>query len=220
MDKQRKQQRDRLVVLSFVSVLLVLMYGPGAPWFVGADRFLFDQFATHVRNKPLANGMIVSINPAKKSADEVAAEYGRVLKVLNDNEAGRIVIPQAPALETISELPGWAATLSTGVPVFAPAGHRLADVATATGILGLRTDSDNVLRQSRLWHLHGGIMSPSLPLAVALHDQNQATDPRISAADSAIYLTNYKPIERLEAEEVLANDFRASQVSGRPQPAR
>jgi hypothetical protein len=43
LDKQRKQQRDRLVVLSFVSVLLVLIYGPASPWFLGADRFLFDQ---------------------------------------------------------------------------------------------------------------------------------------------------------------------------------
>ena len=215
MDKKRKQQRDRLVVLSFVSVLLVLIYGPASPWFLGADRFLFDQFATHVRNTPLANGLIVSINPAKKSADELAAEYGRVLKVLKDNQAGRIVIPQAPALDSIAELPGWAATLSTGVPVFAPAEHRLADVATATGILELQPDSDDVLRQSRLWHLQGGIMSPSLPLAVALHDRSRMADPRISTADAAIYLTNYSPIAHLGAEEVLGKNFQGSQIAGK-----
>ena len=65
MDKKRKEHRDRLVVLSFVSVLLLLIYGPAAPWFLGADRFLFDQFATHVRNAPLENSVIISVNPAK-----------------------------------------------------------------------------------------------------------------------------------------------------------
>jgi serine/threonine-protein kinase len=215
LDKQRKQQRDRLVVLSFVSVLLVLIYGPASPWFLGADRFLFDQFATYARSKPLANGLIVSINPAKKSADELVAEYGRVLQVLKENNAGRIIIPQAPALDSLPELPGWAATLSAGAPVFVPAEHRLADVATNTGVLGLQPDSDDVLRQLRLWHLQGGIMSPSLPLAVALHDQNRMTDPRISTADAAIYLTNYSPIDRLDAEDVLTKDFRGSQITGK-----
>jgi serine/threonine-protein kinase len=215
LDKKRKQQRDRLVVLSFVSVLLVLIYGPASPWFLGADRFLFDQFATFVSNKPLSNGLIVSVNPSRKSADELAAEYGRVLQVLKSNNARRIIIPQANALENVAELPGWAATLSAGVPVFVPAEHTLADVATGTGILGLQPDSDGVLRQSRLWHLQGGIMSPSLPLAVALHDQNHMADRRISTADAAIYLTNYSSIERLAAEDVLAENFQGSQINGK-----
>ena len=215
MDKNRKQHRDRLVVLSFVSVLLVLIYGPASSWFVGADRFLFDQFATYVRNTPLANGLIVSINPAKKSTDELVAEYGRVLQVLKNQNAGRIIIPPAAALESVAELPGWVATLSNGVPVFAPADHRLADVVTTTGILSLQPDSDKVLRESRLWHLQGGIMSPSLPLAVALDDKNHMTNPGISTADATIYLTNYSPIDRLGAEEVLAQDFEGSQVAGR-----
>jgi serine/threonine-protein kinase len=215
LDKKRKQQRDRLVVLSFVSVLLVLIYGPASSWFLGADRFLFDQFATHVSNTPLNNAVIVSINPAKKSADELVAEYGRVLQVLKGHNARRIIIPQATPLEELAEFPGWAVTLSTGVPVFAPAEHRLADVATGSGILGLQPDSDDVLRESRLWHLQGGIMSPSLPLAVALHDQNHMADPRISTADAAIYLTNYSPIDRLGSDEVLAADFDSALVTGR-----
>ena len=215
MNKQRKQHRDRLVVLSFVSVLLLLIYGPSAPWFLGADRFLFDQFATHVRNTPLANGLIISINPAKKSTDEVIAEYGRVLKVIREQNAERIIISQAPALESAAELPGWAATLSSGTPVFVPADHRLADVATTTGILSLQSDPDDVLRQSRLWHLQGGVMSPSLPLSVALQDKDYAADPRISTTDIAIYLTNYSPVDRLSAEEVLARDFQGSQLAGK-----
>jgi len=186
LDKKRKEHRDRLVVLSFVSVLLILIYGPAAPWFVGADRFLFDQFATHVRNAPLENGVIISVNPARKSSDEVTAEYGRVVQVLNEYNAERIIISQGPKMESDAELPGWAVTLATGVPVFTPSDHRLADVVTTTGILSLQPDSDNVLRWSGLWHLQGGIMSASLPLSVALHGQNCAIDSQISSADIAV----------------------------------
>jgi hypothetical protein len=53
LDKQRKEHRDRLVALTFVSVLLVLIYGPGAPWFVAADRLLYDRLASHVQNEPV-----------------------------------------------------------------------------------------------------------------------------------------------------------------------
>ena len=58
-------------------------------------------------------------------------------------------------------------------------------------------------------------MSPSLPLAVALHDQNHMADRRISTADAAIYLTNYSAIERLSAEHVLAENFQGSQINGK-----
>ena len=40
---QQKQKRNRLIALSFVSVLLVLIYGPLAQWFVAADRVLYDR---------------------------------------------------------------------------------------------------------------------------------------------------------------------------------
>ena len=215
MDKKRKEHRDRLVVLSFVSVLLVLIYGPAAPWFLGADRFLFDQFATHVRNAPLENGVIVSVNPAKKSTDEVTAEYGRILQVFNTHNVGRVIISQGPEIGSTGELPGWAVTLAAGVPLFVPSDHRLADMVTTTGILDLQPDSDDVLRWSSLWHLQGGVMSPSLPLSVALQDKNFAIDPQISTADIAIALTNYSPIERISAENVLAPDFQGSQLAGK-----
>ncbi len=212
MDKNRKHQRDRLVVLSFVSVLLVLVYGPASQWFLGADRFLFDQFATHAPNKPVQNGVIVSINPAKKSTDEVIAEYGRIIAVLKEQPITRIIISQAPPID---ELPGWAATLSAGVPVFAPADHRLADMAAKSGILEVTPDADEVLRQLRLWHLQGGIMTPSLPLSVALHGQNYVADSRISNADSAIYLTNYSPIARINPEDILSPDFEGGVLTGK-----
>ena len=215
MDKKRKQHRDRLVVLSFVSVLLVLAYGPASQWFLGADRFMFDQFATYVRNEPLPAASIISINPAKKSPDELAAEYGRILNILKLNDARRIILPQGPKIDGDAELPGWAVTLAEGSPVFVPSDHRLADFATKTGILDVNADSDGVLRQSRLWHLQGGIMSPSLPLSVALSGQEYVADSRLQSADSVIYLTNYSPIERIEAEDVLGKDFKASRVTGR-----
>jgi hypothetical protein len=217
LDKNRKQHRDRLVVLSFVSVLLVLVYGPASQWFLGADRFLFDQFATHVRNTPVQDGVIVSINPAKKSTDEVIAEYGRVLAVLKEQPVTRIIVSQAPPIE---DLPGWAATLSSGVPVFAPTDHRLADVATKTGILDITPDPDEVLRQIRMWHLQGGIMTPSLPLTVALHRQDYAADSRISN-DGSMQKTCSRPTLRVVCS--LARPYssiRSHRWSARPRSCR
>jgi len=215
LDKAKKEHRDRLVVLSFVSVLLVLIYGPGAPWFLGADRFLFDQIAARVSNAPLENSLIISISPSRKTEDQVLDEYGRVLQILKNQDVERIIISQAPEIEATAELPGWAATLSTGVPVFVPSEHRLADVATAHGMLRLQADSDEVLRRSRLWQLQGGVMSPSLPMAVALRNPDYAVDPRVSSGDTAIFLTNYRPLDRLEADEVLAGGFKPSQLDGK-----
>jgi len=214
LSKERKKHRDRLVVLSFVSVLLLLVYGPGAPWFLGADRVLFDLFASHVKNAGVENGLIVSVNPSRKSQEEVSAEYGRVLQVLQDQNAARIVISQAPDMDDAAELPAWAATLSPDVPVFAPADHRLAATATAAGVLNLSPDSDDILRRSRLWNLQDGVMTPSLPLAVALHRPGYVPDDRVANSDTDIYLTNYNPLDRLSAEDVLAPDFDGRQVTG------
>lgn len=188
MSAQRKEHRDRLVVLSFVSVLLVLIYGPAASWFIAADRFLYDRFASHVRSEPLNDAVIISISPAKKSNDEILSEYGRLVAAAQNQNVERIILAEPPALPADSELPGWTALLSGGPPVFVPAGHRFADVANGTGILTVEPDSDDVLRQSRLWHLQGGIMSPSLPLAIALAGKDFVADPRVSHADFAIYL--------------------------------
>jgi serine/threonine-protein kinase len=215
LDKAKKEHRDRLVVLSFVSVLLVLIYGPAAPWFVGADRVLYDQIAGIASNQPLANSLIISINPSKKSQDEIAAEYGRVLLVLSKQDVGRIIIAQAPDLDNMAGIPGFSATLSSEVPFFVPSGHSLANVATAHGVLILQPDSDGVLRRSRLWNLQDGAMSPSLPLAVAQHRQDYTTDPRVSSGDTAIYLTNYNPLDRISAAEILAPTFQAGRLAGK-----
>ncbi|MFT5500687.1 MAG: tRNA A-37 threonylcarbamoyl transferase component Bud32 [Woeseiaceae bacterium] len=215
MSKQRKEHRDRLVVLSFVSVLLVLVFGPATQWFIAADRFLFDQFASHVRNTSLEDSVIVSINPAKKSQQELIDEFGRVLTTLQTKNIDRIIIADPPTIDDAMELPGWAATLSAGVPVFVPESHRFADVATKTGILILQPDSDAVLRQSRLWHLQGGIMSPSLPLAVALHSHDYAADPRVSTADLEIFLSNYAAVDRLDPDDIRSGRVDDADLEGK-----
>jgi serine/threonine-protein kinase len=201
--------------LCFVSVLLVLIFGPAAPWFVVADRFLFDQVASHVRNKPLKNGVIVSINPAKKSSQELLDEFGRMITTLQSRKVARIILADPPEIGAAAELPGWAVTLSAGVPVFVPDDHRLADVATRTGILNLQPDPDGVLRQSRLWHLQGGIMSPSLPLAVALHSHDYAADPRVSTADLEIFLSNYEPVNRFEPSAIRNGSVAEDELTGK-----
>ena len=201
MIEQRKERRDRLVALSLVSLLLMLVYGPAAPWFIAADRFLFDRLASAVPNKPLDQALIVSINPAKKTDAELLREYGALIQRFKELEVRRIILANPPPIEQRAELPGWAATLASGAPVFVPGGHRLSDVATKDGIFTLAPDNDNVLRRSVMWQLQGSIMSPSLPLAVALHDPGFATDPRVSSADIEVFLASYAPVPHLTAEE-------------------
>ncbi len=207
MDKQRKERRDRLLALSFVSVLLVLVYGPAAPWFVGADRFLYDQMAGHVSNEPLENGLIVSIKAAKMAPKEVSDQYGRLIQIFKNQKVKRIVLASPLDMEKSGELPGWAATLSNGVPVYVPNNHRLASLATKSGFLDVTADSDGVFRRSGLWKFHGGLMSPSLPLAIAMDDPDSGADTRNFGADDAIFLSNYKPIPRLTAKAVLEDGF-------------
>ncbi len=207
MDKQRKERRDRLLALSFVSVLLVLVYGPAAPWFVGADRFLYDQMAGHVSNEPLENGLIVSINAAKMAPKEVSDQYGKLIQIFKNQKVKRIVLASPLDMGKSGELPGWAAALSSGVPVYVPNNHRLASLATKSGFLDVTVDSDGVFRRSGLWKFHGGLMSPSLPLAIALDDPDSGADTTNFGADDAIFLSNYEPIPRLTSKAVLEDGF-------------
>jgi CHASE2 domain-containing sensor protein len=92
------QKRNRLIALSFASVLLLLVYGPLAPWFVTADRFLYDTFSSGLPNRPLDNAIIISIDPSRASQEEILARYGRVLSVLTRSQAGRIILPNPPEL--------------------------------------------------------------------------------------------------------------------------
>ena len=127
---------------------------------MGADRILYDQAASISDNERLDNGLIISINPARKTAEEIAAEYGQVLQVLNGQGIERIVIAQAPDVDNMAALPGFSETLGSELPLFVPSDHRLASSTTASGVLTLQPDSDEVLRRSRLWNLQSGAMSP------------------------------------------------------------
>jgi len=166
--KANQQKRNRIVALSFVSVLLLLMYGPLAQWFDSADRALYDQLAGGRPAKVLSNAYIVSINPKLKSNAEILAGYGEVLQALQNSDVGRLVLSNPPELPAADELPGWSALLASDTPVFVPQRHRFAEISGKSGVVQISPDNDGVLRRSDLWHLNGGVMSPSLPLAIAL----------------------------------------------------
>jgi eukaryotic-like serine/threonine-protein kinase len=214
LDKQRKERRDRLVALSFIGVLLLLVYGPGARWFVAADRVLYDQISARIDNPPLAGGVIVSINPNGLSAGELSRSYGALLQKFKLQDAGRVVLTHPPAIEPGAELPGWAATLASGTPVFVPRGHRLDRVATRSGFLALEPDSDGVLRRASLWQFESGVMFPSLPLAIALQNPDFAAASH-SGAEAAVYLSSYAELPRYTAAEVMDERFPASALAGR-----
>jgi tRNA A-37 threonylcarbamoyl transferase component Bud32 len=200
-------KRNRLIALGFVSVLLLLVYGPLAQWFVTADRLLYDQLAGNLPGRSLANAYIVSINPQKANPDQILHEYGRIVKKLHNDNANRIVLANPPDLAESDELPGWTALMSSGTPIFVPSRHRFADVSLHNGFVKIRTDDDGVLRRSELWHLNGGVMSPSLPLAIAFVESATATAPRLSSSDDAIYFSNYGELPRLSVAEILEGDL-------------
>jgi len=203
LNKADKQKRNRLVVLSFVSVLLLLMYGPLAQWFVTADRVLYDQLAGGRPAVPLANAYIISIDPQRANASQILDSYGDVLDKLQRSNVGRIVLSNPPKIPAAAELPAWAAILASETPVFVPARHRLASVSGYSGFVQLGVDDDGVLRRSNLWHLNGGMMSPSLPLAIAFAASATATAPRMSGSDDAVFLSNFAEIPRIDIRDLL-----------------
>ncbi len=203
LKSQQKQKRNRIITLTFVSVLMVLVYGPLAQWFVAADRVLYDQLASNLPNKPLENAYIVSIEASRSDADKVSATYGRIIEILSLAGAHRIIVTEPPKIPDDSNLPGWAAAMNASVPVYVPTNHRLADFAARHGFVDIKADSDGVLRTSGLWQLNDGVMSPSLPLAVAFDNDEVSSQHRMSSAVSAIYLSNYVELPRVDVESLL-----------------
>ncbi|MDH3752078.1 MAG: CHASE2 domain-containing protein, partial [Gammaproteobacteria bacterium] len=179
MISQQKQKRNRLIALSFVSVLLLLVYGPMAQWFVAADRVLYDQLASYLPNKPLDNAVIISIDPSKTDRNDIVDTYGQIMAVLGQSKVKRIIMTEPPEIADSENLPGWAVAMNANVPVYAPTRHRFSDLATRDGFVEIRTDSDGILRRSELWQLNDGVMSPSLPLAVAFDNEVAGTGHRM-----------------------------------------
>jgi eukaryotic-like serine/threonine-protein kinase len=203
LDTGNKQKRNRLVALSFASVLLVLIYGPLAQWFVAADRFLFDQMASHLPNPSLDKAVIVSIDASRADAEDVLEQYGLVLERLRQAEVKRIIMANPPDIEADAPLPPWAMSLSSGIPVFVPTRHRLADLASHNGFVELRPDTDDVLRRSELWLLNEGVKTPALPLSIAIANQDAQATYRISSAEDAIYFSNYQKLRRLNVHDLI-----------------
>jgi serine/threonine-protein kinase len=203
LKRQPQHKRNRLIALSFVSVLLILVYGPLAPWFVAADRVIYDQLATVMPKKPLGNAYIVSIDASRKDAAEATELYGRVLAVLQESGVRRIVMTEPPELGESGNIPGWAAAMTATTPVYAPTRHRFGDLATRDGFVEIRLDSDGVLRKSELWQLNDGVMSPSLPLAIAFDNKDARGSHRVSGAEDAIYLSRYVELPRIDVAGLL-----------------
>ena len=204
MDIGKKQKRNRLIALSFASVLLVMTYGPLAQWFVAADRFLFDQISIGVSQPPLRNGLIVSIDPSGLSNDELLDRYGTVIDELQSRRIERIVLPNPPPMSDSDELPDWSALLATGVNAYVPTGHRLASVARNNGVMVLEPDPDGVMRRSSMWHFRDNALVPSLPLAIAFDAEAGIAQPRISGAEDAIYLTDYGDVPRMSDTDLIS----------------
>lgn len=204
MTPDKKQKLNRLIALIFASVLLLLVYGPMAPWFVAADRVLYDNLAAHVPSKPLGNAVIISIDPAGQDNDALLDTYGQVLSALAASNADRIVLTEPPEIAEDARLPGWSVAMSTEKRVYVPTRHRFADVATRDGFLGFQSDDDGVLRRASLWLLHDGVMSPSLPLAIAFDNRDAAHSHRMSSEEDAIYTSGYAPLPRLSYKDLLA----------------
>ena len=214
MKPQQKQKRNRLIALSFVSVLLLLVYGPMAQWFIAADRVLYDQLASHLPNKPLDNAVIVSVDTSRIDAKDVVDTYGKITAVLSQSRVRRIIMTQPPEIGENGNLPGWAVAMNSVVPVYAPTRHRFADLANRDGFVDIHTDSDDVLRRSELWQLNDGVMSPSLPLAVAFDNESTLSSHRMSSAEDAIYLSNYAELPRVEVADLLNPNTDKSPLAG------
>ncbi len=210
MDKEKQQKRNRIIALIFVSVLLLVVYGPLAQWFIAADRVLYDQLAGSMPNKPLDNAYIASIETNRNSHDTVLDKYGQVITALQNAGVQRIILPNPPAIAESAELPGWAALLASSSQVFVPTGHRLADVATRDGFVAIQADSDKVLRQSDLWALNSGLMSPSLPLAINFASAEAGSRSEFSGADDVIYFSSYAELPRIDVDSLLAAESTAT----------
>ncbi len=214
LNSAKKQRRNRLIALSFASVLLLLVYGPLAQWFLAADRFLYDKLASQLSQSELERAVIVTIDRSRTGGEDEMDLYGEVIARLNQADVARIIMANPPEIAGADELPAWVQGLSSGVPVYVPSRHRFAEYAGASGFMDIAPDSDDVLRRSQLWYLDNDVMSPSLPLAVALDDAALQTSHRMSSAEDAIYLSNYAPIRRIDVDDIIFDRYNVRSLQG------
>ena len=214
MDTGKKQKRNRLIALSFASVLLLLVYGPLAQWFVTADRVLYDLVASHMPNKGLDEAFILSIDPSKIPAADLLEQYGLVIERLRQADVRRIVMPNPPEISEADPLPAWVTALGSGIHVFVPTRHRFAEFAAHNGFVDVRPDSDGVLRRSELWQLNDSKMSPSLSLSIAFESEDGQGSHHLSRAEDAIYLSSYRKLRRLDVNDLIDGRINSRNLVG------
>ena len=214
MNTGKKQKRNRLIALGFSSVLLLLVYGPLAQWFVGGDQFLYDQFASKMPSESLDRAVIISIDPNQSRDESTLDLYGELLEILQNVEVARIVLASPPEIGADEPLPTWTEKLGGEVPVYVPTRHRFAEFATRTGFVSIKPDADGILRRSELWELQDGVKSPSLPLAIAFDNDGAQTSIRLSSDEDSIYMSKYEPLRRLDADDLIFDRINTRSLRG------
>ncbi|MGB5581054.1 MAG: protein kinase [Woeseia sp.] len=215
MDTTRKDNRDRLLALGCVSILLIVVYGLAAGFFVSVDRFAYDQIAGHFVAQSVPDGVIVTVNPDAKSDAEVTEEYSQILARLRTHESRRIILTRPPGPMDGAPSAEIAAAMRDGPPVFVPSRHPLAGISTGAGYLDIRPDADGVLRRSNLWYLNGGQMSPSLPLSIALANRDGLPAANVARNDAVMYVAGYKPLPRISGDDLLAGRYSGADLRGK-----
>ena len=205
MDTAAQQKRNRIIALSFVSVLLLLIYGPLAQWFTAADRLIYDQLAGGMPNQASENTYIASIDGSRLSPSELLDNYGKLIQTLQNSGVRRIILANPPEISAADELPAWTSLIDSQTSFYVPTRHRLSDISRTNGIVAVQPDSDNVLRKSMLWHFNNGVKSPSLPLAISFDSSETGPGAILSAADEYVYLSSYVELPRVDVARLLQN---------------
>jgi len=216
LDTVTRRKRNRLFALGFASVLLVLIYGPLAAWFVAADRMLYDLFAGRMPNKPLDAAVIVSIDPRRDAGESPVEIYGELITKLKSVDVKRIVLANPPDVDP-DRIPAWAENLKAGPPVYVRSGHPFAGYAARSGFVEIVPDDDNVLRRQELWHLDDGVKTAVLPLAVAFDtaDNEEATlGHRVSGEEDAVYFSSFQPLRRIEPDDIIFERINTRSLTG------
>ena len=210
MDTAAQQKRNRIIALSFVSVLLLLVYGPLAQWFTAADRLIYDQLAGGMPNQASENTYIASIDGSRMSQAELLDSYGKLIETLINSDVRRVILANPPEISASDALPAWSALLGAQIPFYVPTRHRLADTARSNGVVALQPDTDSVLRKSMLWHFNDGLKSPSLPLAISFDSSATGPGAILSAADEYVFLSSYVELPRIDVQKLLRNGQESS----------
>ncbi len=119
-----------------------------------------------------------------------------------------------PDIAAADPLPGWVMSLATGIPVYVPTHHRFADLAANSGFVEVLPDSDDILRRSELWQLNNGMKVPSLPLAIAFDSDDGRGGIQLSAAEDAIFLSNYRELRRLDVNDLIDGRINSRSMVG------